>query len=151
MSEKKFYLTKQGLENIEKEYEKLKILRKEKVSEETPQALHSEELDTEFVAYREDMEFLEARLADIEVILKHVEIIKPEKKDVVGLGSRVKLVVNNQEDEFFIVGTLEANPNLGKISNESPVGKALMGHKVGDEVKMSSPKETIYKIKSIKY
>ena len=151
MSEKKFYLTKQGLENIKKEYEKLKSLRKEKVSEETPQALHSEELDTEFVAYREDMEFLEARLADIEVILKHVEIIKPKKKDVVDLGARVKLVINNQEDEFFIVGTLEANPNLGKISNESPVGRALMGHKVGDEVKMSSPKETIYKIKSVKY
>ena len=151
MSEKKFYLTKQGLKNIEQEYEKLKNLRKEKVSEETPQALHSEELDTEFVAYREDMEFLEARLADIEMILKHVEIIKPKNRDIVDLGSRVKLVVNNQEDEFFIVGTLEANPNLGKISNESPVGRALIGHKVGDEVKMSSPKETIYKIKSVKY
>ena len=64
---------------------------------------------------------------------------------------RVKIDVDGQKDEFVIVGTLEANPALGKISNESPVGKALLGHKIGDEVLVSSPAEIKYKIKNIKY
>jgi transcription elongation factor GreA len=63
----------------------------------------------------------------------------------------VVVEVNGEEDEFQIVGTLEANPLLGKISNESPVGSALMGKKVGDEIIISSPVKTVYKIKKIKY
>ena len=59
--------------------------------------------------------------------------------------------MDGQKDEFVIVGTLEANPALGKISNESPVGKALLGHKIGDEVVVSSPMKTTYKIRNIKY
>jgi len=59
--------------------------------------------------------------------------------------------VDGQEDEFEIVGSLEANPSIGRISNESPVGKALLGHEVREEIVISSPVKTVYKIKDIKY
>lgn len=152
MSEKIFYLTKQGLKTLKQEYGKLLDLKKAKVQDEIPQALHSEELDTEFVAYREDMEFLESRIAEIEHILKHVQLISPPKnKKEIQLGAKVKLAVNGQEDEFFIVGTLEADPNLGRISNESPVGKALIGSKEGEEVFINSETKALYKIIKVKY
>lgn len=68
-----------------------------------------------------------------------------------GIGAKVKIDVNGQKDEFEILGTLEANPALGKISNESPVGRALLGKKIGEEVTISSPAKATYKIKGIKY
>jgi transcription elongation factor GreA len=69
----------------------------------------------------------------------------------VGVGAKIRVDVAGQKEEFILVGTLEANPALGKISNESPVGKALLGHKIGDEVVVPSPVEIKYKIKNIKY
>ena len=80
-----------------------------------------------------------------------IKIPAKERQGVIGLGAKVKIGVDGQKDEFVIVGTLEANPVLGKISNESPVGKALLGHKIGDEVFVSSPVKIVYKIKNIKY
>ena len=71
---------------------------------------------------------------------------------MIGLGAKVIVEIDHEaKDEFTIVGTLEANPALGNISNESPVGKALLGHKVGEEIIISSPIKTFYKIKKIKY
>ena len=67
------------------------------------------------------------------------------------MGAKVRVDVEGQKGEFTIVGTLEANPAIGKISNESPVGRALLGHKIGDEVLVSSPVDIKYKIKNIKY
>ena len=100
------------------------------------------------------MSFLRSRITELKNILGNYELIKnPSKQNqnIVGLGAMVLVNVDGEKDEFLITGTLEANPSLGKISNESPVGKALMGHKVGDEVVVSSPIKTIYKVKKIKY
>ena len=152
--EKKFYLTKQGLERLKKEYQILKELRLAKTRGESPKMIHSEDLDPEYLAFKEDLEFLQSRINELEYILNTYELIKPppkEKQDTVCLGATVVVEVDGQIDEFQIVGTLETNPALGKISNECPVGKALLGHKVGDEVIVSSPINTIYKIKKIKY
>lgn len=154
VEEKKFYLTKEGLEKLKKEYKYLKELRLAKIKGESPQILHSEDVNLEYFAFREDLSFLESRIFEIEHIFKNYQLIKippKEKRNIVNLGATVVVEVDGQEDEFQIVGTLEANPALGKISNESPVGKALLGHKVGDEVCVSSPIKTIYKIKKIKY
>ena len=87
-------------------------------------------------------------------VLENYELIKKPPKNqqnTIGVGAKVKISVNGKKDEFTIVGTLEANPDLGKISNESPVGIALLGRKVGDEVIVSSPVKTTYRVKSIKY
>ena len=152
--ERKFYLTKKGLKNIEKEYKILKKLRIAKTKGEAPKVLESEDLNPEFLSFQEDLSFLEVRIAELENVLKNAELIKsPSKKEQsrTAVGARVVVEVDGDKDEFVIVGTLEANPSLGKISNESPVGKALLGHKVGDEVIVSSPIKTTYKVKKIKY
>jgi len=152
--QKKFYLTKKGLNDLKKEYEILKSLRNAKTKGEAPKIWESEDLNPEYLSFQEDLEFLETRLAELENILDNFSLIgKPsrDKLGIVDLGAIVTVQVNDAKDEFIIVGTLEANPALGKISDESPVGHALLGSKVGDEIVISSPVKTIYKIKKIRY
>ncbi|PIX88480.1 MAG: transcription elongation factor GreA [Candidatus Nealsonbacteria bacterium CG_4_10_14_3_um_filter_36_16] len=154
MEEKKFYLTKEGLERIKKEYQDLKNLKFSKTKGGVPKLWESEDLNPEYLSFQEDLSFLEARLAELENIVKNAELIKSppkEKQNIINLGATVLVEVDGQNDEFTIVGTLEANPALGKISNESPVGRLLLDHRVGDEVTVSSPIQTIYKIKKIRY
>ncbi len=154
MAEKKFYLTKQRLKELKKEHKDLLDFERLKTEEETPKVFQSEDINPEYLSFQEDLSFLRARIGELGNILKNYELIKSPpkgKQNVVGLGAMVKVGIDGDKDEFEIVGTLEANPSLGKISNESPVGKALIGHKVGDEVVLSSPIKTIYKIVGIKY
>ena len=150
-----FYVTKEKLKELKKEYEKLVAFERSKtVGQKAPKILESEDINLEFVSFQEDMGFLRSRIKELENILGHYELIKKpvkEKQIFVDLGAKVKIEVTGKNDEFLIVGTLEANPGLGKISNESPVGKALLGHKIGDEIIIASPVKTIYKIKGIKY
>ena len=152
--EKKFHLTKEGLERIKKEYRTLKELKLAKTRGESPKILHSEDLNPEYLAFQEDINFLELRIIELENIIKNAELIRPpkkEKQNIIDLGATVLVEIDGQTDEFTILGSLEANPSLGKISNESPVGHALLGGKVGDEVFISSPVKIIYKILKIKY
>lgn len=154
MEEEKFYLTKEGLERFKKEYEELKKIKALKTKGEVPDILHSEEINPEYLSFQEDMDFLEARLAELENILKGACLIeKPakEEQDKVHLGATVEVEVDGRLDEFMLVGSLEANPSVGKISDQSPVGKALLGRKVGETVLISSPIKVNYKIKKIKY
>ena len=149
-----YYLTKEGLRGLKREYEELLKMRKLKSKGDVPSVFHSEELSAEFVAFREDLDLLESRIEELEHIFKNVELIKPPspiEKDKIHLGAQIKVEVDGQTDEFVLVGTLEANPVMGKISNESPVGQALLNHQVGDEVTISSPIKVTYKIKLIKY
>ncbi len=151
--EKKFYLTKEGLEKIKKEYEILKGLKAAKIKGEIPKIWESEDLNSEYLLFQEDLSLLETKINELENVLKNNEIIKTPSKDkqnVINLGAKILVEVDGEKDEFTIVGTLEANPSLGRISNESPVGKALIDHKTGDEVIISSPIKTTYKIKKIK-
>ena len=127
---------------------------KKVLSETAPKIFESEDLNPEFVSFQEDVGFLRSRIDELKNIIERHELIKSPSKDkrgVIGLGAKVRIDVDGQKDEFVIVGTLEANPALGKISNESPVGKALLGHKIGDEIVVFSPVKTTYKIKGIKY
>lgn len=155
MSEKIFYITKSKLRELEKEYEELLGLERKKIQEqEAPKIFESEDMNPEFVSFREDIGFLRSRIDELRNVLDHYELIKiPPKnqKELINVGAKVKVDIGGQKDEFTIVGTLEANPSLGKISNESPVGKALLGKKVGDEIFVSTPVEMTYKIKGIKY
>ncbi|MCX6765040.1 MAG: GreA/GreB family elongation factor [Candidatus Nealsonbacteria bacterium] len=150
-----YFLTEEGFKSIKSEYETLEKIRASKVKGEVPKIWESEDLNPDFLSFQEDMELLETRLIELENVLKNVKIIKtPSKneKNNVQLGAVVTLQIDKKEvDELKIVGTLEANPSLGKISDQSPVGKALLGHAIGDEVVVSSPIKTIYKIKKIRY
>ena len=155
MEGKIFYITKSKLQEIKKEYnELLGVERKKTLSQEAPKILESEDLNPEFVSFQEDVDFLRSRIDELRDIIDHHELIKipsKDKKDMIGVGAKVLVDINGQKDEFVVVGTLEANPALGKISNESPVGKALLGHKIGDEVIIPAHVEMRYKIKKVKY
>ena len=155
MDGKFFYITKSKLREIQKEYEDLLDFEHKKgLGEGAPKILESEDVNPEFLSFQEDVEFLRSRIDELKNIIDHHELIKnppKEKRSIIDVGAKVKIEVNGQKDEFVIVGTLEANPILGKISNESPVGRALLGHKIGDEILVSSPVKTKYKIKNIKY
>jgi len=155
MDTKNYFLTKAKLKELKKEYEELVVLeRKKSMESEAPKIFESENLNPDFVNFQDDLNFLRGRIDELKSVFEnHTLIKKPSKdqKNIVGLGAKVKIEVDGQKDEFMIVGTLEANPVLGRISNESPVGAALLGCKVGDEITVPSPVKTIYKIKSIKY
>jgi len=155
IEERKFYLTKEGLEKIKKEEEALKELKMTKTNGEPPQVLHSEDLNPEYLAFQEDINFLETRLLELENILKNAEIIRiptKNKQNMVDLGATVFTELDGREGEFKIVGTLEADPLGHKISNESPIGKAILGKKAGETVIIKTANiEHSCKIKKIKY
>jgi transcription elongation factor GreA len=151
----KFYLTKEGLEKIKKDYQDLKKLRFSKIRGEAPPAWESEDINPEYLAFQEDLSFLETKMAELENILNNYEIIKPppkEKQNIVNLGATVLTEIDGEIDEFTIVGTLEADPAKKKISNESPIGKALLGKKIGENIVIKTPiVNHICKILKIKY
>lgn len=155
MEGKVFYVTKQKLEELKKEYEELVALERAKtIGEEAPKVLESEDINPEFISFQEDMTHLRTKIEELKNILDHHELIKIPSKDkqkTVGIGATVKVEENGKHAEFTIVGTLEANPDLGKISNESPVGLALLGRTLGEQVAMQSPSRKTYIIKQIKY
>ncbi len=155
MTEKrKFYLTKEGLKKIEKEYNDLKKIKLAKVHGDIPEVLHSEDLNPDYLYFQEDLSFLESRISELEHTLKNYQIITTppkNKRNFVNFGATVTLEENGKINEFMLVDTLEANPGEGKISFESPVGKALYGKKIGDDVVITSPIKIIYKIKKIEY
>ncbi len=153
--DKKFYLTKEGIERIRKEYEDLRRVKALKTEGEMPKILHSEDLNPEYLSLQEDLGFLDFRISELKNILENFELIKTpikEQRNTVGLGATVTLKEpDGQINEFMIVDSLEANPNEGKISSESPVGKAILGKRVGEEVVITSPIKVVYKIKKIRY
>jgi transcription elongation factor GreA len=149
---KKIYqITKDGKTELEAELAKLKARRGE-IAEKIAEARDYGDLseNAEYDAAREDQGLVESRIAEIEDILLNAELIKGSKKSAVGLGSKVELKNGGKPVMYHIVGPVEANPVEGKISNESPIGVALMGKKVGDSAVVSTPKGDInYKVISI--
>lgn len=155
MTEKKFYLTKEGLNKLKSEYQELQKIAKTKIQEKIPELYHSEELNPEYLVYQEDVDLRRARIAELEKIFKNTELIKTppkSKQNFVNLGAKVTVEINDEIDEFTILGTLEANPVEKIISNESPIGQVLLGKRVGETVIIKTPiVNRICKIIKIKY
>lgn len=149
---KQFHLTAKGVEELEQELVKL-INQRSEVAERIKTAREFGDLkeNTEYSVARDEQAKQESRISDIEHILENVEIIsQPKDKNTVELGNTVKLVGNGKDKILSIVGSVEADPMEGKISDESPIGKALLGKKLGEEVKIVTPNETTkYKIATI--
>lgn len=148
---KQFHLTREGVDELKAELAELVALRGP-IAERIKTAREFGDLseNAEYSSARQEQERTEGRIAEIEHILLNVDIIKKPKGDSkVQLGSSVVLK-NGDTKRFQVVGTVEADPMHGKISDESPIGKALMGKKVGDEVEIKTPAETAtYKIVEI--
>ena len=141
---KLFKLTKDGAAELEAELKTLHDTRAD-LAEAIRVAREFGDLseNTEYQSLRATAERNDARIAEIEHILQNTELIKDGgKSDKVRLGSHVSLKGTGSTKEFQVVGTMEADPLNGKISDESPIGKALMGRKVGDEVEIKTPAET---------
>jgi len=152
---KQFHLTKEGVAELKQELETL-IAQRGPIAERIKTAREFGDLseNAEYSTAREEQDSVESRIAEIENILQNVEIIKkPSSDSKVRLGSGVKLkakVNGGKTKEFQVVGTVEADPLNGKISDESPIGQALLGKKEGEEVEIKTPVETaIYKIVDI--
>jgi len=148
---KTYKLTLQGKKELELELEILKSKRSE-ATEKIAEAREFGDLkeNSEYDVAREEQGLLETRVSEIENILQHIEIIKTGDNSKVILGSKVEVKVGKKTITYSIVGPIEANPLEGKISNESPIGRALFGKKVGDKVTISTPKADIdYEIASI--
>jgi transcription elongation factor GreA len=150
---KKIYqITEDGKKELEAELTVLKGRRGEiadKIAEARDYGDLSE--NAEYDAAREDQGLVESRIAEIEDILLNAEIIKAGKGSKVALGSKVELKTGKKTVVYTVVGPVEADPLEGKISNESPIGEALMGKKVADTVTITTPKgEITYEIVSIK-
>lgn len=109
--------------------------------------------NAEYHSAKDDLSSLEGRIEELKDIINRVKVVDVPKatKDLVGIGSTVNVLINDQEHEFVIVGEWEADPVSKKISHESPLGRALIGKKVGDEVHVEAPAGQIaYKIKAVK-
>lgn len=141
---KMYQITADGKKELEAELDQLKARRGEiadKIAEARDYGDLSE--NAEYDAAREEQGLVESRVAEIEDILLNAELIKASRKSTVGLGAKVQLKNGNKSVDYHVVGPVEANPVEGKISNESPIGLALMGKKVGDKVTVSTPKGDI--------
>ena len=148
---KQFHLTAEGVKELKNEMSALAAERGP-IAERIATAREFGDLseNAEYSSARQEQERTEARISEIDHILKNVEVIKaPKKKDVVELGNTVALK-GKKDKTFTIVGSVEADPLNGKISDESPIGQALLGKKLGEEVEIKTPAETAkYKITSI--
>ena len=136
------YLTEQGLQAARDELHFLKSVKRQEVTERIQSAreMGSTEENTEYDSAMEEQELLDARISELENVVKSAKIIESqEKSDFIVIGSTVKVEMDGQTDEFTIVGKMEANPLKKRISNESPVGKALLGAKAGEEVEVATP------------
>jgi transcription elongation factor GreA len=145
---KLFYLTKEGVDELDSELKAL-IGQRGPVAEKIKTAREFGDLaeNAEYQTARQEQEKVEGRIAEIEHILQNVEIIaKPKADGVVRLGSTVTLK-NGATKKFQVVGTMEADPLEGKISDESPLGKAVLGKRVGDDVEIKTAADVaIYKV-----
>ena len=142
---KKNILTEEGLKALESELQDLKVNRRKEVAQKIKEAREQGDLseNAEYDAAKDEQRDIEARIEDIEKILKNAEVVVEEEVDLdkISIGCNVKIldIEFDEELEYKIVGSTEANSLKGKISNESPVGKALIGAHTGDVVEVEMP------------
>lgn len=144
-NEKKNILTYEGLQKYEEELHDLKVVKRQEIAQKIKEARELGDLseNAEYKAARDEQEIVEGRIGDLEKILKNAEVVVEDEVDLdkINIGCKVKILdlEYSKELEYKIVGSTEANSLEGKISNESPVGKALIGCKVGDAVDVETP------------
>ena len=156
MDEKKNILTYEGLRKYEDELHELKVVKRKEVAEKIKEARELGDLseNAEYDAAKDEQRDIEARIEELEKILKNAEVVVEDEVDVnrISIGCKVKMldIEYNEEVEYKIVGSTEANSLKGKISNESPVGKALLGAKKGQTVSVETQAGIVkYKVLAI--
>ncbi len=153
---KKNILTYEGLKQYEDELEDLKVVKRKEVAQKIKEAREQGDLseNAEYDAAKDEQRDIEARIEELEKLLKNAEVVDEDEVDTdrISIGCKVKIldIEFDEELEYKIVGSTEANSLKGKISNESPVGQALMGHQVDDVVQVETQVGVIqYKVLEI--
>ncbi len=147
-----FHLTAEGLQTLKDELQELQTTKRGEIAQRLKEAKADGDLSENamYDAARDEQSFVEGRISEIEHILKHAAVISNKSNGSVALGSKVHVELEEGEQEYVIVGSTEANPDKGYISDQSPIGKALLGKKPGDEVEVDVPSgKIVYRIKHI--
>ena len=152
--EKKNLLTRAGLNKLENELHNLKVNKRQEIAEKIKEAREQGDLseNAEYDAAKDEQREIEERIVAIESLLKNAEVVDDAEEGTINIGCKVKLFDKefDEEVEYMIVGSTEANSLQGKISNESPVGMALVRHRVGDEVTVETQAGVLeYKVLSV--
>ncbi|MBQ6149554.1 transcription elongation factor GreA [Candidatus Saccharibacteria bacterium] len=147
MNKKEVHLTAEGKKDLEKELSDL-IAKRPEIAEKiaTARAFGDLSENEEYSSARAEQKMTENRILEIQDILKNAKVIKAGKRTTVSLGTNVKLDLGGRKMEYTVVGATEADPTKGKISNESPIGKVIMGLKVGESVEFNGKKVKIISI-----
>ena len=148
------FLTKEGFEKLQDELEYLRKTKRQEVADRLHEAMEGGELieNAEYEAAKNEQAFVEGRIQELEMLLATARVIENDKKkaDTIQVGSTVTIQEDGLEEETYtIVGAAEANPREGKISNESPMGKAILNHRAGDDVQVETPNGS-YTIRIVK-
>ena len=137
------FLTREGYQKLQEELEHLRTVKRQEVAKRLHEAMEGGELieDAEYEAAKNEQAFVEGRIQDLEILLANARVIEDtSNKEVVQVGAKVTIQEEGNDAELYtIVGPAEADPRNGRISNESPLGRALMDHRAGDTVKVDAP------------
>jgi transcription elongation factor GreA len=138
------FLTKEGYRKLQEELENLRTVKRQEIAERLHEAMEGGELieNAEYEAAKNEQAFVEGRIKELEVLLATARIVEESAidREVVQVGNKVTIQEESFDPEIYtIVGAAEAMPSAGRISNESPLGKALMNHRVGDAVRVDAP------------
>jgi len=147
------YLTPEGYKKLEEELNYLRTVKRQEVAQRLHEALaEGGELieNAEYEAAKNEQAFVEGRIQELEYLLSSARVVERLPSDEVNIGSKVTVAYDDgSEETYTVVGAAEASPREGLISNESPLGKALMGHKVGETVEVQAPNGT-FQVKILK-
>ena len=149
------FLTKEGYEKLQDELDYLRTAKRQEVADRLHEAMEGGELieNAEYEAAKNEQAFVEGRIQELEMLLATARVIEEDKKkrgESIQVGATVTIQEDGSDEETYtIVGAAEANPREGKISNESPMGKALLNHRAGDEVQIETP-DGSYTIRIVK-
>lgn len=137
------FLTREGYQKLQEELEYLRTVKRQEVAKRLHEAMEGGELieDAEYEAAKNEQAFVEGRIQDLEILLANARVIEDtSNKEVVQVGAKVTIQEEGSDAELYtIVGPAEADPRNGRISNESPLGRALMDHRAGDTVRVDAP------------
>lgn len=154
MQDQKVYVSREGLEKFKQELDELINVKRGEIIERIERAKELGDLseNAEYSAAKDEQAFTEGRIIELRDMIAHAEIINGGGQiDNVHVGSKVKVKTDGAEYEYEIVGVAEADPLIGKISNESPLGRAFLGRRAGDKVQVQIPKGmVVYTILEIK-
>lgn len=146
------YITKEGLEKLTAELQNLVDVKRPEVAKKIQEAREMGDISENalYDSARQEQAFIEGRIVELEEIVKNAQISTATSKDQVGVGCKVTVHIDGDQEVFHIVGAPEANPLEKKISHESPLGASLMGKKVGEKVEVEAPVgKLVYKILKI--